>query len=128
MYHRDDPSSGHLKGTGRLPQTLSIRKQPVTVPGERKCYICDSGTHLMKDCKVHKSKSSATSRNTSKVPPFMASAQTKIPNKPAGVTVICSDSIVPLDYLLSSSNSQGDINIVRITDKGSMPQCVQVEI
>ena len=82
----------------------------------------------MKDCKVHKGESSGTSRNTSKVPPSMSSAQTKIPNKPAGVTVVCSDSTVPLDYLLSSSDLEGDINMVRITDKGSMPQCVQVEV
>ncbi len=34
----------------------------------------------------------------------------------------------PLDFLLSSSDDESDILQVRVNDKGSMPQCVKVEL
>jgi len=80
----------------------------------------------MKDCRVRKSESAGVSKD-SKVTPTNNPTQSKLQNKAAGITVVCTDSNVPLDYLLSSSDSEG-INAVRVMDRGSTPQLVPVDV
>jgi len=75
-YHRDDAPS-HMEGTGRLPQSPAIRRPPPTVPSERKCYICNSSTHLMKDCIARKTESTGANKD-SKVLPANAYTQAKL--------------------------------------------------
>jgi len=56
----------------------------------------------MKDCKAQKSESTGANKD-SKVTPPNKPTQAKLTSKAAGVTEVCTDSTVPLDYLLSSS-------------------------
>jgi len=81
----------------------------------------------MKDCKARKSESTGVIKDNKSFPANTLT-HAKLPNKPAGVTVVCTDSTAPLDYLLSSSGSEGDINAVRVLDNGSIPQLVSVDV
>jgi len=79
----------------------------------------------MKDCKARKTENTGANKD-SNVLPANAYTQAKLPSKSADVTVVCTDSTIPIDYLLSSSDSEG-INAVHVMDKGSTPQLVSVD-
>ena len=65
----------------------------------------------MKDCKAWKSESTGANKD-SKVTPANKPSQAKLTSKAVGVTEVCTNSTVPLDYLPSFSGLKVRINAV----------------
>jgi len=122
------PREKHVQSTGNRSGTQSLIATP------RRCYICNGTDHIAKYCKAAKSESSGRSsqdgRNTvatsqpgaKKVEGYPTYAtgdgEALQPNK---------DSILQLLYS-DSEDSDESVNTIRVSDKGSFPQCVRVLI
>ena len=89
------------------------RREPQGEP--RQCYICGAADHLARSCRKKKTESTGqTGRPTQ--------------HTEVGTRVIKSKED-PLDFLQSDSDGDtGDIKSVRISDKGSKPREVVVDV
>ena len=79
----------------------------------RECYVCGKTDNLAKQCRQRKSESIPTEDNRHKraKEPAAVTKVVRSTNKPQA-----SD---PMNYLCSDSDTDGSINVVRITDQGS---------
>lgn len=88
----------------------------------RECYVCGKTDHLARQCRQHKGESIPTNdKKQKKGKQTTASAKAvRSTSKPE-----VSD---PMDFLCSDSDTDGSINVVRITDQESKLRKVKVEI
>ena len=99
----------------------SISK-PSSVPETRRCHNCGEVGHLARNCR----KPRTESRGRPIVPSGgLKQIQT---NDPDHAHSVQPESTDVWDYLLSSSDEEPDVCTIRIDDRGSMPQCVQVQL
>jgi len=130
----------------RQPSNSSFRptRQSVTLPGNKnsstrphnerqksgddksniKCYICGKMGHMQWNCKQKRSESGTTqSKKTDSEKPGM-----KMVSLEKGNTSKSADQMNPLEWLLSDSEGEGEVSLVRVEDKGSKSQLALVEI
>ena len=113
-------------------QTIKARapRPPVRVPLQKICYICNSPDHLANKCDAKKMESQGKSKNTQR---GQSAAKrivgTSEERSQSGVDYDLNQSRNqdPINFLYSS-DSDGDVWTVRVSDTGSKPQCARVTI
>ena len=104
----------------KLPERTPPR--PTLTQGARTCYTCGKPGHLARDCRSRKSESGGRPLSTSK-----ATNAKKVQAQVPQVSRATQGSVDPLDFLESSSDDEM-VRRVRVHDKGSMSQCVKVQL
>ena len=96
-------------------------------PGSRtvskRCYVCD---HLAKNCKANNREQESRGSTTHKEPNKSSTRQITSESNETHHDTDEEDSLDPLSLLYS--DSEGTVDTVRVNDKGSRPQYVNVEI
>ena len=85
----------------------------------RKCYQCGRNGRLAKDCKTRKSESNGRST------PHPSQAKQVQSHGPTSSTNPTQETV---DFLFSSSDDEADVRAIRVSDKGSISQCVKVQL
>ena len=98
----------------RPAPTSSSSQKPQTLE-TRTCHNCGKVGHLYRDCMSKKKESSSRARYSP------SSKQVTSEGTPH-------DTDDPPAYLQSSDSEEDTVNLIRIHDKGSCPQCARVEI
>ena len=133
-YHRDEGMfcSGVAQRTfsSRLPHSSTI--SPGSTAIKRRCYICDSTEHLMKDCPARKTESPGSDRNQ-KSSHMPKSTLAKKPETRSGVSAVSTipDTLPPSsfdDNILNVLFAEPNVSVVRVEDKGSQSRCAHVQI
>ena len=88
----------------------------------RECYICGKTDHLAKQCRQRKSESNPMEDKKHKKGKETTAITKTI------ISTSQRDTTDPLNFLSSDSDTDGSINLVRITDQGSHLRKVTVEI
>ena len=120
----NNSSGTHTRGMPRDQATRTkISRPPMRAPPQRRCFNCGSPDHLANKCNTKKEESqgrqSAARRmvGTSEESSPLESAPTQNGNQNQD----------PFNFLYSS-DSDGDVCTVRVSDTGSKPQCARVMI
>ncbi len=95
---------------------------------DKRCYVCNKPGHMARDCRANKPESRGQPVSISTRP---ANTKTVQVNQGAETPVTSPGRPNPLDFLFSdSSDSEGDgeVRVVRVSDEGSRPRCVRVQI
>ena len=88
----------------------------------RRCYICNDTGHIARDCtKTGKLESTGKAKQVQVTTYTRVNSDCKYPNSNK-------QPISPLDVLLSDTDDEDMIREVRITDKGSASQCIDVQV
>ena len=122
LFNRKTPDQ---KGGDRAAQRRPPRQLPPTLLETRQCYICNKPGHLARDCKATKSESRGQQApykpklaNTKQV---QATQNTGVPASPERPN--------PMEFHYSSdSEDDSEVRVVRVTDGGSVSQCVRLQI
>ena len=141
QYRKDEnvtPPSGSDKHTNAQERSQADRRNrstPSDPPIKKRCYLCNSTEHLMKDCRARPTESSGN--NTPRRPTNTRQGPSQR-IKSTGVSVVSTDlEIDPstnsqcenlMDLLFSDSGSDTEVNVVRVSDEGSKSQCAHVEV
>ena len=116
-------SRGNKKPLPNTNATTGKRSDGKSI--QQKCYICGDPGHVARDCSQKKSESKGKSFQTSKSPWSNGNSwrarQVKSKKREWSSAQAIHEN--PLDFLVSDSESDtGEVNLVRVADKGSIPQ------
>lgn len=117
--------SADQKGGDRTAQRRPPRQLAPTLPETRQCYICNKQGHLARDCKATRSESRGRP-----IPykPKQASTRQVQASQSTGVPT-SQQRPDPMEFLYSSdSEDDSEVRVVRVTDGGSVSQCVRIQI
>ena len=120
------PSGSGSSGQPRRPtpaaQASTSAYRPSPVPETRRCHNCGEVGHLARNCRRPRTESSGRPMKPSS---GLKQIQT---DGPDGTLSSQPELTNVWDFLLSSSDEEPDVCTIRINDKGSMPQCVPVQL
>ena len=142
QYRKDEnviPSSGsdRLKDIrGRTQTDRRTRSTPNEPLSRKRCYVCNSTEHLMKDCHVRPTESSGSNTGSSQRRPtstrqsqnrkIESTGVSVVSTEPGGEASISSQNGGLLDILFSDSDSDSEVKVIRVSDEGSKSQCALV--
>jgi len=120
QYTDHYPREKHVQSAGNRSGTQSLLATP------HRCYICNGTDHIAKYCKAAKSESSGhSSQDIRNTVAHLSQMLKKVEGYPTDSTgdgealQPNEDSILQLLY----SDSEDSVNTIRVSDKGSFPQC-----
>ena len=141
QYRKDEnvtPPLGSDRHTNARERSQADRRNlstPSDPPIKKRCYLCNSTEHLMKDCRARPTESSGS--NTPRRPTNTRQGPSQRA-KSTGVSVVSTDLETDastnsqcenlLDLLFSDSGSDTEVNVIRVSDEGSKSQCAHVEV
>ena len=117
--------SADQKGGDWTAQRRPLRQLAPTLPETRQCYICNKPGHLARDCKSTRSKSRGLP-----IPYKSKQASTRQIQGSQSTGVSTSQQRPdPMEFLYSlDSEDNSWVRVVRVTDGGSVSQCVRLQI
>ena len=131
-------SNMHKNAQGRSPADQRSRSTPTDPPIKKRCYVCNSTGHLMKDCRVRPTESSGSNNANSQRRPTNIRQGSGRRGQGTGVSVVSIDpeTVTSTDsqhenllgILFSDSDSDTEVKVIRVSDEGSKSQCAHVEV
>ena len=158
QYQREDsttPSSSSNIQRNTQARTQADRRghlAPGSSSSGKRCYICDSTEHLMKNCRVRTTESLGNTSGTQRRATVSRQVPGRRVEKNSSVAVVSSDpatvttdhTIVTtdlatvttsspqcenlLDILYSDSDTDSEVKVIKVPDNGSKSQCVHIQI
>ena len=131
-------SNMYKNAQGRSPADQRSRSTPTDPPIKKRCYVCNSTGHLMKDCRVRPTESSGSNNTNSQRRPTNIRQGSGRRGQGTGVSVVSTDpeTVTSTDsqhenllgILFSDSDSDTEVKVIRVSDEGSKSQCAHVEV
>lgn len=122
--------------TGGMPRDQATRtrtsRTPMRAPPQRRCFNCGSPDHLANKCNAKKEESQGRQTAARRIvgtseKPSPSDAPTQPSSSESTPTQNGNEDQDPFNFLYSS-DSDGDVCTVRVSDTASKPQCARVMI
>ena len=111
------------RGVSKPPQPQSTYQASSAQEGVGPCFQCGNPGHLARNCRMCKSESQGRSNSSfRKQTPTTKQVTTSVAGKEATLDPEDPRAYLPLD------SDEGDVKLIQVQDKGSQPQCAQVQI
>ena len=123
MYHERTAKNGERSQFNLLPPRPSQPDPSSALVDQQdmsnwKCFVCGSTDHVAYQCKLTKGKSTPSAKDK----------QTEGKNTAASSNAITSVGTNPTNLFYSSDSKDGNVNVVHIEDKGSLPRKLTVDL